>query len=378
MGDRYPENLFELLELLERKGVDKSLYWKHITRFLERKSRRLHKPVHCIFELTPLCNFDCKMCYVHLSSSHLSGKKLLSLSQWKQLAVSAREAGVLTLALTGGECLTYPDFDGLYVFLVSLGFRVYIMSNGYLIDEKLELFREHRPAGIQISIYGSSDDLYEKVTGVRAFNRVYKNILRIRDADIPLRLSITPSAYMRDDVIPLIQLAENIDVKYGVNPQLLQPREETERAKEDLSLEEYLDIYRYLNSIHNQDLKTIDINEVPMENHDGPQRYGIRCGAGRSSFGIKYDGSMCPCLSLDKITVQPLEIGFEAAWKKISDAADQYPLPFECGDCVYQKHCLSCVAVHDSAPVPGHCDPSVCERMKRLVQEGFIPLKQLC
>ena len=378
MENEYPENLFGLLELLERKGVDKSLYRKYITRFLEEKSRKLHKPIHCIFELTPLCNFDCKMCYVHLSSSQVFGKKLLSLSQWKKLASSAREAGVVTLALTGGECLTYPDFDDLYVFLVSLGFRVFIMSNGYLIDKKLELFREYKPAGIQISIYGSSDTLYEKVTGVRAYKKVHENIMKIHDTDIPLRLSITPSAYMRDDVITLIQMAEKIHLKYGVNPQLLQPRAETNRCKEDLSLEEYLDIYRYLNAIHHKDLKTRDINEVPIENHNGPQRYGIRCGAGRSSFGIKYDGSMCPCLSLDKITVRPLEIGFEDAWKKISDAADQYPLPFECGDCVYRNHCLSCVAIHDSAPVPGHCDPRVCERMKRLVQEGFIPLEQIC
>ena len=58
---------------------------------------------------------------------------------------------------------------------MSLGFRVFIMSNGYLIDEKLELVRKYKPAGIQISIYGSSDALYEKVTGVRAYKKVYEN-----------------------------------------------------------------------------------------------------------------------------------------------------------------------------------------------------------
>ena len=146
----------------------------------------------------------------------------------------------------------------------------------------------------------------------------------------------------------------------------------------DLKLDEYLDIYRFLSGIHHEDLRTVDPSVLPEVNRGGQQRYGIRCGAGRSSFGIKYDGSMCPCLSLDQITAKPLEVGFEEAWKQICEAADAYPLPLECGDCVYQKQCLSCVAIHRDAPVPGHCDPAVCERMKRLAQEGFVPLKNLC
>ena len=339
----------------------------------------MHVPLHGIFELTPLCNFNCKMCYVHLDKKQFSGHNLLPVSQWKQLADFARDAGMMTLALTGGECLTYPDFDELYIHLVSSGVKVLIMSNGYFIDKnRIKLFQEYKPLMIQVSIYGSSEDAYERVTGVRAFSRVYENILNIRDAGLKISLSITPSKYMRNDIENLINLAEKIHIKYGVNPQLMLPREETGRTKEDLSVDEYLNIYRFLKSIHNEDIHTVDWSRIPEENHGGPQRYGIRCGAGRSSFGIKYDGTMCPCLSLTEITAQPLKIGFENAWAQINSAAEKYALPLECGDCIYQKRCLSCVAVHKSAPVAGHCDPSVCERMKKLVQEGFIPLKNIC
>ena len=376
---QHPNNLFELFEQLEKRGIPQNLHWKYIKQFLESKSRRLHIPIHGVFELTPLCNFNCKMCYVHLCNNQFDINNTLSVDTWKKLADSAYHVGTRYIALTGGECMIYPNFDELYIYLVTNGISVSIMSNGYFIDKRrIEMFKRFSPAVIQISIYGSSDIGYEAVTGVRAFSRVYENIVNVRDAGLPIRLAITPSIYMRNDIEALIRMAENLELKYNVNPQLRLPRKETGRIKEDLAIEDYLNIYRFLSSIHHENLTSVDSSKVPEENHGGPQRYGIRCGAGRSSFGIKYDGSMCPCLALDKITAKPLEIGFENAWKQINTVAEEYAIPLECGDCIYRKHCLSCVAIHESAPLPGHCDPVVCERMKKLAQEGFIPLKDIC
>ena len=379
MTQQYPNNLFEFIEFMRNQNIPEAEYWKRIGKFLETKSRKLHIPVHGNFELTPFCNFDCKMCYIHLSNRQYDKRKLLPVSCWKQLADSARKLGMRDVQLTGGECLTYPGFDELYKYLVESKLDVFVLSNGYYFDEnRIKLFEKYRPKLIQVSIYGSSEEAYEAVTGVKAFKKVYENIERIQEAGLPLKIAITPSSFMREDVEALISMAESLHVKYGVNPQLMLPRENTGRTKSDLNNDEYLRIYRFLSSIHHEELKTVERSQVPEENHGGQQRYGIRCGAGRSSFGIKHDGSLCPCLSLDDITARPLEIGFEQAWKYINDMSENYPIPLECGDCVYQKHCLSCVAVHNDAPEKGHCNPVVCERMKMLVQEGFIPLERIC
>ena len=379
MENQNPNSLIEYIKVLELEEIPKSELWKYVGSFLERKSRRLRLPLHGNFELTPLCNFNCKMCYIHLNKTQFDSNTLLSISQWKYLADLACRSGMRFVSLTGGECLTYPGFDELYTYLASSGLGVYVMTNGYLIDDKyVELFKQYMPVRLQISLYGSSEETYESVTGIRAFSKVYENIIKIRDANIPLSIAITPSVYMRGDIENIILLARKLNVRYGVNPALMQPREITGRTKDDLTLDEYLEIYHFLSRIHHEKLISVDYSKMPEENHGSIQNYGIRCGAGRSSFGIQYDGSMCPCLSLHRITVNPFVIGFEEAWKQINKAADEYPLPLECGNCVYQKTCLSCVAIHDSAPVPGHCDPKVCERMKRLVQEGFIPLKTIC
>ncbi len=377
--ERYElQSLFDLISYLERQGIPKADFYKYIPKFIEMKSRRNHYPIHGVFELTPLCNFDCKMCYIHIGKDQLNINDLLPISLWKKLAYEAHEAGLKSLGITGGECLTYPDFDELYAYLVTLGLSVAVMTNGYFIDQKRRaLFKKYRPYIIQVSLYGSSEERYEAVTGVRAFNRVYQNIINLRDDGQRVRLAITPSIYMKD-VKELVRLAEDLGLKYGINPKLTQPRENTGRTRVDLSTEEYLEIYRFISSSRNEVRKQVNWSEVPDTNHVGIQRYGIRCGSGRSTFGIRYDGLMCPCLSLSHIIAKPLEIGFEPAWRQINNAAEQFQLPLECGDCLYRWRCLSCVAIHKDAPVKGHCDPQVCDRMKRLVHEGFIPLQDLC
>ena len=42
-----------------------------------RKARENDTPISGYFELTPLCNLDCKMCYVHLSDPAVKERMLL-------------------------------------------------------------------------------------------------------------------------------------------------------------------------------------------------------------------------------------------------------------------------------------------------------------
>ena len=163
------QNLAELLQQLKADQIPPSAYHKYIDQFLAFKAREQGIPYSGSFELTPLCNLDCKMCYVHLTTEQMQGRKLLSVDQWKSLMTQARDAGMVRAKLTGGECLTYSGFDELYLHLHSMGVNVDVLTNGVLLDEKrIEFFKKHPPRGIQVTLYGSSEDAYEKVTGKRA------------------------------------------------------------------------------------------------------------------------------------------------------------------------------------------------------------------
>ena len=371
------KNLPELLHRLQADGVPESEYHRHIGRFLELKSRERGVPLHAHFELTPLCNLDCKMCYVHLDGAKFAGKKLLPVEVWKELADQAHRAGMLYVSLTGGECLTYPDFDALYLYLWKMGIRINVLSNGVLMDEaRVDFFKRYPPREIQITLYGSSDDAYEKVTGKRAFTTVMHNLKLLKDADLPVKLAITPNRFMADDMLPLLELAESLDIPYNINTHLIPPRKETGREIEDFSTEQYVEIYREQRRLKNWDMTPIDPAELPDENREGEAVHGMRCGAGKSSCGIRYDGALCPCLSLSEVNVDALNLGFAEAWRQINAIANNYPVPAECTDCAYAARCLTCTAMHKNAPQAGHCDPRICERAKAMIAAGIFTLPE--
>ena len=159
--DTKPEKLSQLIAQLNAEGVHDYRRYEAVRKFLNFKARDKGIPISGSFELTPLCNLNCKMCYVHLNKAQMQGEPLLPVARWKQIMQQAIDAGMMYARLTGGECLTYPGFQELYLFLREQGIETVILSNGLLIDEDMTTFlQKNPPAAIQISLYGAGEDTY--------------------------------------------------------------------------------------------------------------------------------------------------------------------------------------------------------------------------
>ena len=368
-------SLVDYIAGLKRDGASDTTVKTGFNRYIEDVARRKNLPIHGSFELTPLCNLDCKMCYVHLNSIQFSSELLITTSQWKQIMKTAHDAGMIYASLTGGECLTYPGFDEIYLYLRDIGIVPSVLTNGLLLDqERVDFFKRFPPSNIQVTLYGSSDDAYEMVTGKRVFNTIYRNLERVHEARLKIYLALTPSFYMRYDIRSLIEAAESLQIPYGINANLVPPRKETGRQLHDLELDQYIDIYRYMKEMRHEKLVPIDPLELPDESRKGKSCIGFQCGGGRSGFVIQYNGKMSPCPSMPEIVTEPFQEGFLNAWRRLNDLVNNYPMPAECTDCVYRGNCLYCPAMHKTAQDLGHRDPRICERTKRLVQEGFMPV----
>ena len=74
-------------------------------------------PIVGSFELTPLCNFNCKMCYVHPQDNFVKNE-ILTGNQWINLMKDAINRGMLNAMLTGGEVMIHPDFWEIYMYLI--------------------------------------------------------------------------------------------------------------------------------------------------------------------------------------------------------------------------------------------------------------------
>ena len=234
---RQPESLRELLAQLDDQGITDYRRYDAVRRFLSFKAREKNVPISGSFELTPLCNLDCKMCYVHLNKDQMCGASLLGVDVWKDVMRHAIDAGMMYARLTGGECLTYPGFRELYLYLADRGVETSVLSNGVAMDaDMVAFFREHPPADIQVTLYGASEDAYERVTGHRMFGRVMENLHRLRDAGIPLSVAATPNAFMTDG-LEIVRLLYEEGFHFSINLGLMAPREETGRRTVDADVD---------------------------------------------------------------------------------------------------------------------------------------------
>ena len=342
----------------------------------QKNARKYLVPTGGGFELTPRCTLDCAMCYVHMTNEQMIGRHELTGDEWIKIIDDAYAAGMLSALVTGGECMLHKDFRRIYLHLKSLSVFVSINTNGTLItDEYVEFFRKNPPRQMQITMYGSDDDHYEKVTGHRVYKRVKESILKLRDAGINLCIAITPSKYLIDDVLNIVEFAKRERIFYLVNPALMQANDDTGRDIEDYGLtpEQSIEIKRRVREFEGKEFwKNEYIPDIPCRIEcDEPARR-LPCGAGRSTFTISWDGTMRPCAWVSDVTANVLEVGFDAAWKTINKGVAEHIVPIECESCEYRPACVNCAIMRSDPNDPMHRNPNTCRETIGYINSGTI------
>ena len=341
--------------------------------YLRHKAWENNIPLTGLFELTPRCTLNCKMCYVHLYPSQMVQNELYT-EQWLTLIDQACEAGMMYATLSGGECMLHPGFKQVYEHLRSWGIRVKIFTNGTLLgEEMMDWLAKRPPQKIQISIYGSGPRGYEAVTGSGdAFYRVDRAIDLVQRAGIPLDLAVTVSKFMVKDFEEILRYC------YSKGPHALnlstspfRAREETGREYESFapSLDEQVEFYKI--RMRMEGGKALPFKRTDEEVQAAKNLQGISCSAGRTRFAINWKGIMLACNAFDFVKAYPLKTGFKAAWEIVNECARFYRMPAECADCEYNTVCIKCPAAHWLAVGEGHCNPDICAEGRRMVEEGL-------
>lgn len=345
----------------------KTLPYEEFLSNLTDKSKALDFPGCGSFELTPLCNLDCKMCYVHLQDPSVK-ERMLTGDQWISILQSAVKKGMLRGSLTGGEAMTHPDFRQIYTFLVKSGVSVSLKSNGLLIKQNLDLLRRYQPRLLDISLYGCNDASYRAVTGHAVFNEVSEGIRAAVAAGLTVKLAITPSKYMQPWIDEVMKCAQSFSgiAKVTVNAILVEPREETGRSKEDFNLtpdENDRNIQKGAEMFPGKVPRDEEVEQILGKRREEPfSARGLRCNSGRALFAVHWDGTMVPCLDFPKelLCADPLRDGFEAAWQTINRGIREFAVPQKCHSCPINTLCNYCPVHHGKCALEHACDESVC------------------
>ncbi len=344
-----PSGVYIMNDMSDASGVEIKLLNHALSR---------HIPINAGFELTPLCNLNCEMCYVRLDRARLDTiGKLLTPSQWLDIAKEMRSAGTLFILLTGGEPLLYPDFKELYESLQKLGFILTVNTNGTLIDEDWVLFfSKHKPRRINLSVYGSSESAYDRMCHyAKGFKAATSAIRLLKENNVDVRVSSSATKYNSDDQIGIQELCRSLNVPLHTDSYMYpakRERDTTNVRSSRLDPEDAAKIYisDLKNALTPEDfLRTLknlaESVEDRMSSPPPPTRIcGTQCLAGNCSVTVSYNGLLRPCVMLDNPSFPVLQTGFERAWSEMCDALYAISLDPGCNSCAYRPLCHICAA----------------------------------
>ncbi len=326
-----------------------------IYRHLIESAKEQRRPITVNFELTPICNLNCKMCYICSSAEEIycSGKRLKTADEWLNIADELREMDTLFLLLTGGEVFLYPEFKKLYLGLYKKGFALTINTNATMIDENIVSWLKcYPPKCLSVSLYGASNETYEALCGRKnMFSRVDYALRLLKNSGLTVECKTIFTPLNVRDREACWDYVQNLKIPYETSSYSFPPdrklvRKEQIRFTPEEAVKCNFECNRMMsdengfkNNIVQYLKKYEDTKDIP-----GSEHRGLSCSATNSSCWITWEGHMTPCAILDSPYTLPFEKGVQNAWEELKANADKLVISSECSYCKKRNICTVCPA----------------------------------
>lgn len=345
--------------------------------FIEQNFADIRAPFTAGIELLPDCNFRCIHCYA--ASDRCSESKTMTTEEIYKMIDILVEHDCLELYFTGGECLSHKDFFDIYKYAKKKGILVSVLTNGSLISQKhIDLWLEYPPELVSISLYGASEETYERITGSRkGYNQVMNAIALLQKNNIHFELKIIGMRQNYDDILEMRKFIRdcgqvNSILAWDIRPMnngdcepiicRVTPEQSMKIELQDPERKAFLDRLAFDKS-----------RTTKTERQKGGYLYP--CAAGYQFVFITHDGHMQSCVKAVDPRYDLLHGNFDEGWKYLGDEYVEAKASenFKCLNCDKFRYCGQCSAAFKSEmgnpeiPVPFYCERG--ELMKRYMEE---------
>jgi len=200
--------------------------WLTNTVFLADFRRRTYEnriPISGGINLTNRCNLRCVHCYIRDYKCGAGNCPELSTNRILSIIDEASAAGCLFFLITGGEPLLHKDFLRIYRYARERGMLVSVFTNGTLLDDAhVELFRELPPQFIEVTLYGATEETFDKVAGKEgAYEACHKGINMLKEGKVPFRLKTMLLTLNQHELVQMQEFAAELGVPFRFDPMIV-------------------------------------------------------------------------------------------------------------------------------------------------------------
>ena len=332
-----------------------------ISSYLKNKAAANRIPMVSAFEISPVCNFKCKMCYVRKTADEAEKQGgILPVDWWIDTAEQAREEGLLYPLITGGEPFLYPGIRRLLETLNRSGLFYTMNTNGALITEEvIEWLSEIPPIRLNITLYGASDETYGRLCGdPKGFTKVRRAVELLKKAGISHRFNCSLTRQNMHDLKHIIEYGKSVENPVKIATYMFPPIRRLEdtfghndrMTPEECGYQKVLADYYQLSPESFErsakyycqftPLEEIDFDSLP----EGPGEY-MHCLAGKCSYWVDWKGNLSACGMMNSPRISLKTTAFKDAWKEIVDYADHTVCRKACSGCPNNKICHTCITM---------------------------------
>jgi len=339
---------------------------------VNRRAGDCPTPWFVSLELIERCNLRCVHCYVNRPAGDDEvRRKEMALAEWQGILDQVADAGTLWLLVTGGEPLLRPDFADFYRYAKGKGLHVILFTNGTLLTPELaDMLAEYPPWETEITLYGATAEIYERVSGVPgSYSRCRRGINLLLERGLALSLKTMALTLNAHELPAMQRLADDLGVRFRWDP-VIQSRLDGDRRPLAcrLSPEEIVELER-------QDSERIqgwqEFCGRPWVRRES--NYLFACGAGLHTFHLDPYGALYPCLMTRWLRYDLRNGSVEAAAREFLPAIRRITVAYDdtCRQCELLILCQNCAAwAHREMGDPEAPEPFRC-RLAHLRQQGM-------
>ena len=170
------------------------------------------------YEIIEQCNYACEHCYLDKTNRNIDFVKQ------EKIADILDRLGVVFVQITGGEPMMSKHFKEIYSRIYSKGFIITLMTNGYFLNDYVEVFTKKPPYKLSLSLYGSTARTYDSfVKKIGAFDRLISNLELYKNTGLNIETKIIVTKYNQNNIDDMIKIASQYGsyyVYYHLDPKL--------------------------------------------------------------------------------------------------------------------------------------------------------------